>query len=163
MAVRESNAGSLRRLYVNGGTQAAPSWTEIKDIEDISDGFTGDVYSTASRGQSYGTQDIAMNNYELTGTLHYYPSVTTTDQLEDAARAQTALEFYAPHKPLSMAAAAPNAAKGFRFWGKIVEWPIAGPLKDGQKVNFKIVPVKTDGLTPYTTEDVVFLETTTPP
>lgn len=123
-------------LAYNSGTHASPTWVEITRARDVSAPATKSEAKLSSRasGFEYTKGGLIQLSLEF-GYMYKRGTDTVWTALLASFTGKTAVEFWIGDDTITLV-----GAKGWRFYGEVMECPMDQPLEEGVTYNFTIKP-----------------------
>lgn len=124
------------KLYLNGGTHAAPTWTEITKAINVSANLGKGEADVSSRETSWKLAKGALKELEISFTYrHKVGADTVFDTLLAAYLADTAIEFAVMDADITEA-----GAQGPRAFCEIFSMNLTQELENSEEVEFTLKP-----------------------
>lgn len=123
-------------LAYNAGTHASPTWVEITRARDVSASATKSEAKLSSRasGFEYTKGALVQLSLEL-GYMYKRGTDTVWTALNTSFTGRSPLEFWIGDDTITLV-----GAKGWRFYGEVMEAPMEQPLEEGVTCTFTIKP-----------------------
>lgn len=130
-----NNSGRDAHLYLNTGTVASPTWTEIIEARDLSLALTAESIDVSDRSTKFKLYDSGGIECSISGKLTYRNGNANCESIRDLFLSGCGAEFALTDGPIATV-----GTEGIRGGFKVFTNSHEFPLADGMTVDIELRP-----------------------